>query len=324
MVSSVLDAAKSTGDLTFWNATVQAIEVRGERVAALQLDNGERLQVDAVVNAAGPQVPSVAEILGAAMLSGISSRSSLVIDLSTEGDPLRHVLRGAELHARSAGPGRVRVRSEQVDAVLTGDTESDLNRENIENLLERARRSIPALKTSTIEQARIGTALFPADGMPSVGSLSTVPGYYEAFANSGVILAPFLGRTLATQIVTGETHPLLHGCSPDRLREHRHSQDNKELLSYFQRGKHVHRIPETQRTHSAIDGRGAIRDPPDAYGNAHRGPRILRPVFHHMGFRERHHSRLLDESVPTSADDTRRKPVHREFADDLPDMGSDL
>ncbi|MEC3981049.1 NAD(P)/FAD-dependent oxidoreductase [Amycolatopsis sp. H20-H5] len=218
MVSSVLDAARSIGELTFTNAAVREIEVRGERVVALRLDNGERIEVDAVVNAAGPRAPAVAASLGAPMLRGIADRSSLVIDLVVDGDPLRHVLRGAELHARPAGPGRVRVRSEQVDSVLTGETESDLGRDNVEDLLGRAYRTIPALKASTVDQKRIGTAVFPADGMPSVGPLSTVPGYYEAFANSGVILAPFIGRTLATQIFTGEVHSLLRDCSPDRLR----------------------------------------------------------------------------------------------------------
>jgi glycine/D-amino acid oxidase-like deaminating enzyme len=218
LVTSLLEAAKAAGDLTFWNSSVEDIEVRDARVTALRLGNGESIKVDAVVNAAGPHAPAVAAMLGAPMLSGISDRSSLVIDLRTEGDPIRHVLRGADLHARSAGPGRVRVRSEQVDAALTGDIQSDLGRDTAGNLLERAYRTIPALKASTVERARIGTAVFPADGMPSVGALSAVSGYYEAFANSGIILAPFIGRTLATQIVTGEVHPLLRDCSPDRLR----------------------------------------------------------------------------------------------------------
>jgi glycine/D-amino acid oxidase-like deaminating enzyme len=152
------------------------------------------------------------------MRGGISDRSSLVIDLATDGDPVRHTLRGPEVHVRPAGPGRVRVRSEQVDARLTGDPQSDLGHDIVENLLERAYRTIPALKAATVEQTRIGTAVFPADGLPSVGALSAVSGYYEAFANSGVILAPFIGRSLATQIVTGEIHPLLRDCSPDRLR----------------------------------------------------------------------------------------------------------
>jgi glycine/D-amino acid oxidase-like deaminating enzyme len=218
LVSSLIQASKATGDLTFWNSTVEDIEVRGTEVTALLLGNGERVKVDAVVNAAGPHAPTVAAMLGAPMLGGISDRSSLVIDLATDGDRVRHVLRGADLHARPAGPGRVRVRSEQVDASLMGETGSDPGRDNVEDLLERTYRAIPALKASTVERARIGTAVFPADGLPSVGALSTVSGYYEAFANSGIILAPFIGRTLATQIVTGEIHSLLRACSPDRLR----------------------------------------------------------------------------------------------------------
>lgn len=219
LVTSLIEAAKATGDLTFWNSAVEDVEVRGPRVTALRLADGERVPVDAVVNAAGPHAPAVAAMLGAPMLGGIAERSSLVIDLATDGDPVRRVLRGADLHARPAGPGRVRVRSEQVDTALTGAAETDLGHDTVTELLERAYRTIPALTASTVERTRIGTAVFPADGMPSVGALSAVSGYYEAFANSGIILAPFIGRTLATQIVTDEVHPLLRECSPDRLRD---------------------------------------------------------------------------------------------------------
>jgi glycine/D-amino acid oxidase-like deaminating enzyme len=218
LVSSLIKVAKDSGFLTFWNRTVEGIELDDERVVALRLENQDRIEVDAVVNAAGPEAAAVAAALGAPMVGGVSTRSSLVLDLATEGDPVRHVLRGAEAHVRSTGPGHVRVRSDQVDACLPAGIQSDPSDELVENLLERAYRTIPALKSATLTRAYIGTAVFPADGFPSIGGLSAVSGYYEAFANSGITLAPFIGRTLATQIVTGEVHPLLAQCSPDRLR----------------------------------------------------------------------------------------------------------
>lgn len=216
LVGSLLD--KASGFLTFWPSAVEDVEVRGDRVAALRLATGDRLEVDAVVNAAGPAASTVAAMVGAPMVGGISTRSSLVLDLATDGDPLRRILRGAEVHARPAGPSRVRVRSEQVDARLPTDTPSEAGDELIKDLLDRAHRTIPALASSTVDKVEVGTATFPTDGLPSVGALSAIDGYYEAFANSGITLAPFIGRTLATQIATGEVHPLWAPCSPDRLR----------------------------------------------------------------------------------------------------------
>ncbi|MFJ4778730.1 NAD(P)/FAD-dependent oxidoreductase [Streptomyces sp. NPDC088762] len=218
LVSEMLAAAGATGRLTLWNDAVGGIEVRGGEVRALRLEAGDRIEVDAVVNAAGPQAPTVAAMVGTAPLGGVATRSSLVIDLLTDGDPVRHVLRGSQAHARSAGPGRVRVRSEQVDARLPAGAQADPGDELVKDLLERAYRTIPALESATVDRVRVGTAVFPGDGFPSLGALSAVAGYYEAFANSGITLAPFIGRTLATHIATGEIHPLWSRCSPDRLR----------------------------------------------------------------------------------------------------------
>ncbi|MEV4114448.1 FAD-binding oxidoreductase [Nonomuraea sp. NPDC049695] len=218
LVSVLIDTAQQSGHLRLWNSAVEEIEVHDDRVVALRLQNQDRIKVDAVVNAAGPEAVTVAAKLGAPMLGAVATRSSLVIDLATDGDAVKHVLRGAEAHVRSAGPGRVRVRSDQVDAGLPAGIRSEPGDEIVKDLLERAYRTVPALTSSTVERTRIGTAVFPADGLPSVGALSGVCGYYEAFANSGITLAPFIGRTLATQIVTGEIHPLWARCSPDRLR----------------------------------------------------------------------------------------------------------
>ncbi|MFG2877736.1 NAD(P)/FAD-dependent oxidoreductase [Streptomyces sp. NPDC048337] len=218
LVSKMLAAARDTGLLTLWNGAVDGIEVHDAEVRALRLEAGDRIEVDAVVNAAGPQAPTVAAMLGAAPLRGVATRSSLVIDLLTEGDPVRHALRGAQAHARSAGPGRVRVRSEQVDARLPAGMRSDPGDELVKDLLERAYRTVPALESASVDRVRIGTAVFPADGFPSVGAVSAVSGYYEAFANSGITLAPLIGRTLTTHIATGEIHPAWARSSPDRLR----------------------------------------------------------------------------------------------------------
>ncbi|MFD3514991.1 NAD(P)/FAD-dependent oxidoreductase [Streptomyces sp. NPDC058657] len=223
LASALIEASQRTGLLSLSHSTVDDIEVAGGRVVAMRLENGERIGVDHVVNAAGPEAPTVAKMPGAPVTSAfapgaVATRSSLVVDLLTGSDPVAHVLRGAEAHARPAGPGRVRVRSDQVDARLAAGLGPDPGDEVVKELLERAYRTVPALESSTVARARIATAVFPADGLPSVGALSSVPGYYEAFANSGITLAPFIGRTLATQITTGETHPLWARCSPDRLR----------------------------------------------------------------------------------------------------------
>ena len=57
-------------------------------------------------------------------------------------------------------------------------------------LLERARRVLPALAEAEVVEARFGLRPVPADGHSCVGALSAVPGYYEAVTHSGVTLGP--------------------------------------------------------------------------------------------------------------------------------------
>jgi glycine/D-amino acid oxidase-like deaminating enzyme len=218
LVHSLIEAATDLGNLTFWQDTALAIETHAGRVTAVRLASGKRIKIDGIVNAAGPDAATVAATFGIPLLTGaLTTRRSLVVDLVTNGNPLCHVLRAPEIHIRPAGSGRVRVRSDQVDSHLQSETSSDLDSEVVADLLQRAYRTMPILASSAIEQVQIGTALFPADGHPSAGALSAVSGYYEALANSGITLGPLLGRLLAEQIVTGEVHPFLLHCSPDRF-----------------------------------------------------------------------------------------------------------
>lgn len=123
------------------------------------------------------------------------------------------VLRAPDVHLRAAA-GSVRIRSDQVDTQL--DTEFG---NLIEDLVHRGARTAPSLRKSRVIDTTLGLATYPADGLPSAGALPAVPGYYEAFANSRVTLAPLLGRLLAEQISSGTVPEQLAASAPDRLRK---------------------------------------------------------------------------------------------------------
>ena len=57
----------------------------------------------------------------------------------------------------------------------------------------------------------------PADGHPSVGSVPSIPGYFEAITHSGVTLAPLIGRALAAEILGQPPNPLFTPYRPDRF-----------------------------------------------------------------------------------------------------------
>lgn len=117
------------------------------------------------------------------------------------------------VNLRLDGPGRVLVHHGSVDAKLEsdGDTRGSLSRE----LLERARRVVPALEGAKAERVRVGVRLMPVDALPCLGAVAELPGYYEAVTHSGVTLSPLLGRLLAKEILTGEADALVAQFRPD-------------------------------------------------------------------------------------------------------------
>jgi glycine/D-amino acid oxidase-like deaminating enzyme len=140
----------------------------------------------------------------------------LLVRVAVSGEPLGHLLHTPRINLRPDGPGYVLLHHGSIDERLTDDfagTEDPLCAE----LLQRARRVLPALEGAEIVEARFGMRPVPADGHSCVGGLSRLPGYYEAVTHSGVTLGPLVGRLLAREILTGEVDPLIAPFRPDRF-----------------------------------------------------------------------------------------------------------
>jgi glycine/D-amino acid oxidase-like deaminating enzyme len=67
-------------NIDFMAQTVTGIERDGERVTAVMLDNGDRLEAGTVINAAGPSAGTVAAMAGLALPVGPRKRSVFVFD----------------------------------------------------------------------------------------------------------------------------------------------------------------------------------------------------------------------------------------------------
>jgi len=188
-------------------------------VSALRLQGGERIPCDAVVDAAGPEADVIAAMLGRKLPlkpRGGLLVGGLLVNLAVEDAPVGRLLHSPCVNLRLDGPpGRVLVHHGSVDAKLEsdGDTRGSLSRE----LLERARRVVPALEGAKVERVPVGVRLMPVDGLPCVVAVAEFPGYYEAITHSGVTLGPLLGRLLAKEILTGEADALVAPFRPDRF-----------------------------------------------------------------------------------------------------------
>ena len=197
--------------------TVRGIEA-GDKGMSLSLENGETVHADAVVNATGAGATSVARMVGRGLPLDVFP--GLLVQVAVPGDPLSHLLHTPHINLRPDGTGYVLLHHDSIDERLTDDfsgTEDPLSAE----LLQRARRVLPALEAAEIVEARFGMRPVPADGHSCVGALSRIPGYYEAVTHSGVTLGPLVGRLLAREILTGEVDPLIAPFRPDRFAETR-------------------------------------------------------------------------------------------------------
>lgn len=208
----VSDARRHGAHVRSGVAVSDILTARG-RVKAVVTGDGEHHQADAVVNAAGPDGDKVAALVGRDL--PLRYQPGLVARLDCGDVPIRHLLHAPHVEMRPDGHGRLVVHSREVDAHLVahGEFPPKLARE----LHALAAEAVPALADAAIAGARAMSRPIPADGFPSVGALSDLPGYYEAIAHSGITLAAVIGELLAEEITDGEVSPLIRPYRPGRF-----------------------------------------------------------------------------------------------------------
>lgn len=187
----------------------------GGSIRTLALSDGSRLDVDIVVNAAGP---------GASYISGLVGRRlpmlhepGVVTRLDCARVPVHRAMHAPHIEIRPDGTASVVLHSREIDALIdTGEDPARLAR----LLHESAQRVVPELGTSRIARTRVAHRPIPADRFPSVGAVASVPGYYEAVSHSGITLGPVIGRLLAAEILRGKRDEMLAAFRPERPMDH--------------------------------------------------------------------------------------------------------
>lgn len=212
LANLLLERAVETGTVVRPGVGAVGIEMDGGRVSGVTVTDGERIPVDVVVNAAGPDADHVAGLVGRQL--PLESKNGLVVQITTEDGLLGRLLHTPRVNLRPDGPQRLLLNHGSVDEKLAAGDEEHF----AEELLGRAREIIPLLADAGIEDVRAGTRPMPMDGFSCVGGVEDVPGYYEAVTHSGVTLGPLIGRLLAQDILTGEIDPLLPPFRPDRFK----------------------------------------------------------------------------------------------------------
>ena len=215
MTRTLVKAAVGNGIQARFGSAVRDIIVNGQGVT-LQVEDGDTIHADSVVNAAGAKGASLAEMIGRELPLDVFP--GLLVRVSVPGEPLRHLMHTPRINIRPDGSGYLLLHHDSIDERLTNKF-TGIEDPLCAELLERAQRVHPALEGAEIVEARFGMRPVPADGHSCVGAVSAIPGYYEAVTHSGVTLGPLVGRLLAREILTGEVDPLIAPFRPDRFQD---------------------------------------------------------------------------------------------------------
>jgi glycine/D-amino acid oxidase-like deaminating enzyme len=202
--------------LTGLEREVVAIGAEAGRVSSLTLAGGQSIPIAAVINAAGVDAGQVAALVGR-RLPVLAPRSLAVrAELPEDGDPLRRPVRTDGIAIRPDGPGRVLL----VPHGEPGDRPPgpvSLDDPRVGQAMILAAAVVPALAAARPIEAHVASWPLMEHGLPSVGAVGDIPGYFEAVTDYGVTLASLIGRSLASEILGAPGNPLLAPFRPDRF-----------------------------------------------------------------------------------------------------------
>jgi glycine/D-amino acid oxidase-like deaminating enzyme len=216
LVARLLREVRLNGGQTLLRRRVSALDVSAGTVCGVIAD-GERIPADAVVDCAGPSAGNLLEAVGL-RIRRQRSPGLLVItnDVASTHDCIVHL---DDVHLRPDGAGRFRLGAVDVDDRLSPDGNVPSDSPYPHEILRRAARAFPALRSARVETSRVGWRPMPADGLSAVGPVPGLAGYYVVFTHSGITLGPVLGILAAADLTSGNPPPELLPFRPDRLVE---------------------------------------------------------------------------------------------------------
>ncbi|HEX3721507.1 MAG TPA: FAD-dependent oxidoreductase [Nitrolancea sp.] len=212
---SLVERARRLGAETRFGTALNAVELTDGRVRAISIGQSERIEIDALVNTAGPGADKVATMVGRTL--PLAPTSGLLVRVEVSPAPVQRIVHLPQIHIRPDGDGFVLLQHDDTDDQVGDRTTIDTNHPLVRELLTRATTTIAGFDDARIVDARIGIRPIPRDGRSCVGGIAYIDGYYEAVTHSGVTLGPLLGRLLANEIVNGERDTLLAPFSPNRF-----------------------------------------------------------------------------------------------------------
>ena len=209
--------AKSLGARLFTGAAVHGIDTTAGKVSAVETDAG-RFEADIVVNAAGVHAPKIGALVGLDI--PIKPRRGQIIVTESCAPMLRHCMISAKYIAAKFNPEITKesgegVSIEQTESgnFLLGSTrefvgfDKRTTTDGLHRIAAKTAGIIPALKQVNVIRAFAGLRPYTPDGLPILGPVNDVSGFFMAAGHEGdgIALSPITGELIAQMIATGKT-----------------------------------------------------------------------------------------------------------------------
>ncbi|MEM8948319.1 MAG: FAD-binding oxidoreductase [Pseudomonadota bacterium] len=205
---ALIEGAVRNGARTMFGAEIMAVLKDGGRVTGVETSYGS-LATSQVVVAAGTGAEAILESVDVSL--PMANRPGVMLHSRPVPKVLNHLIWGDRIHLKQQPDGRL------VIGEIFSDGRNDLDPGMIaEQMLVDARRHLPDVDVQ-IDRTTIGLRPIPKDGMPVIGTVSSVPGLYVAVMHSGVTLAPIVGRMAADELLDDITFPTLNPYRPERF-----------------------------------------------------------------------------------------------------------
>ncbi|HEY3608778.1 MAG TPA: FAD-dependent oxidoreductase [Pseudonocardiaceae bacterium] len=187
---------------------VTGFDITDGAVRAVRLAAGRRLDVDAVVNCAGPQAAHVAELAGLTL--PMRNTRGVLIYTSPVAVSVARVVHAPRVNLRPDGGGRILLHSTDID-------ETDGERAAVDTVVDAGRALYPGLRDATVESVRVGERPIPSDGLPVLGRALALPNFHFAVSHSGATLSAHVGDLVAAEVLGGHQDETLAPFRFERL-----------------------------------------------------------------------------------------------------------
>jgi sarcosine oxidase subunit beta len=206
---ALLRGCKRLGVKVMRDTEVTAFDLgEGSRVNGVFTKAG-RIGAKYAVNAAGVWAAEVAKMVGVTI--GLYPQRGQV--LISEASPT--VLPTAQSTIRQSLDGNFHMGATMEEVGFDWST----NTAGAEKIAKNAARMVPATRDLSIIRQFSGLRPMPRDGVPFIGPIPHIPGYYIAVGHSGNTLSPIHGMIISDLIVQRETSIPLEDYDPLRYDE---------------------------------------------------------------------------------------------------------